>query len=1818
CISNCNSKLMNADLQLQMDVTGNDTMKNLTDQNATFKWDIKIWSFSSNTYVPASGIVTQTGMQSQGLNIPKGSFSFGSKYLITAEISVGNRRGSFVRQWTSNLPPYNGTCTIEKYNVFATIDLLPFSCIGWLDDGDNEERSPLADVNPKLTYQVIQTVDGVEKLLLNTLNSMGRMILSLGDSGRNYTTKVTIRVVDITGDYAEQQFEVQSRPFEAFTLLMTSSNTSSGQNSDSETAAAIDQFTTKFSDILTSFPVGSNPDDVLSLVISGASQMSIVKVEDSTPFEAATSAEDAIKSAFSDTIPAATSKAQEFTSTLVNAVIGSALPQDSAPIESSRISQVANTLSVIINDRNKVSNKTKEVILDALDRISVGISNKSQDNEDSQTAVNSTFNLIATASGAILPVEKRTIQEPNFDDLRLQNDVLDELSGKQPDENSSRSPDEEAFFKYLQQLKEAYKLNQESSKLERLQLTVKSVADSVKNNQPLALGITKSYGGSDFQQNISVHAASEIQGKSLQSVTSSVAIDKLDVPLTGNMKISLSSMSPGKSVYKFDKDGESMFLSSDTCTFSFGTNFTGQITSKQTVKTPELTYYNRSVNSDDASGFSYHKFFIRSSKDYACVIVKPEDNRTYQYQVYIKKKKNPTLVDYDVRIVTNEANAWGACVEPGQLDDHEGLTYLGLRPDILPNNEYIAVNRYKREAANITTADNNITHIDPVAPLSSRYGLGTMTLSCMIWLEQEQRWIRNGCDMTWRPDENAIYCKCKARGTELTFGNSFYVAPNAIDFSAVFLKFDALSQAAVMSTLILIFIGYIVLVIWSRRQDKRDILKWGVTPLADNFPDDNYFYLLRVYTGTRPGSGTRSRVGFILAGDRMNTGLRELYDGVRNEFSTGSVMNFLLSTPNHLGQLDYLRIWHDNSGGGSSDSWYLNKISIHDIQRKETFEFMVERWLAVEHGELDCTIPLCHAETMNKFKHGFFKNCKDGLSDSHTWISIFYRPQVSSFSRVQRASCALTFLMLSMISNAMYFNPNPNYESTAGIKLGPFRFTLQQLYVSMVSSIITTSVMTVLIILFKKSRRRNKKKASKAKPKSTVSKYYKPPIIDRWLDIQRKKSIELEKHVIVKGYPTFTGFYLPSWVLYIAWFLTILAVLLSAFFIMLYSMQWGKQKSEEWLITFFLSFLESALLIDPFKVLFLSATISIFFSIAKDGDLTLDRETIMRQYRGCVRGTAALKRKPAPLISHTVLLEAKKRREFDLKVKGALIDAAINLFYLWILLSIGYCNRDDRSYMLRKTITDTFLNPENQTPFQEITSMPDYFNWLNITAINALFPEKEYNHANLLWRQKEFISGNSFFRLGVPRLRQVRTTKESCHVPYFGSQPCYLTYELTKEDSSSYCVGWKQKPCPTDEKIKKLSSDAWSFTDPQDIWGLPVTGQYTVYGGGGYIANMAVNREITGWILNELWAESWIDRQTRAVMLEFTLYSADVNLFIYSIFIMETPETGGVTPFYSIQPLRLYMHTGALGMYTLACEVIFLVFVVVNTVLVILKLFQQKRSYFKESWQVIDLLALIGCYAAIVLYFLRFALAMEIIARFNNDRKKFVNFQHIAVSDQTVVLIIALLIFVANIRFLKIVSFSKRVNALVKVFSYNGKDLISFIVIFVIFLMIYAAFGFLLFGSRIDMYSSFHDALSTLFISMIGKTTYTEMNMTDPIMAKIYFILFVVVIVYMVLTIFLSLLEHSISKINEDLAKDGSEDIIDALLKMIKGLVGLSGDTKTNAIKAKEKNLVQPDAEIKSPTPTPSMITITHANDVQLIISDLRRSLVHVDELGIA
>ncbi len=58
---------------------------------------------------------------------------------------------------------------------------------------------------------------------------------------------------------------------------------------------------------------------------------------------------------------------------------------------------------------------------------------------------------------------------------------------------------------------------------------------------------------------------------------------------------------------------------------------------------------------------------------------------------------------------------------------------------------------------------------------------------------------------------------------------------------------------------------------------------------------------------------------------------------------------------------------------------------------------------------------------LTAFKHLFSGSVRKKLSNDHIWVSVMSRPTRSNFTRVQRVSCCVALLFLTMITNCMFF-----------------------------------------------------------------------------------------------------------------------------------------------------------------------------------------------------------------------------------------------------------------------------------------------------------------------------------------------------------------------------------------------------------------------------------------------------------------------------------------------------------------------------------------------------------------------------------------------------------------------------------------------------------------------------------------------------------------------------------------------------------------------------------------------------------------------------
>ncbi|WAQ96231.1 PK1L3-like protein, partial [Mya arenaria] len=268
------------------------------------------------------------------------------------------------------------------------------------------------------------------------------------------------------------------------------------------------------------------------------------------------------------------------------------------------------------------------------------------------------------------------------------------------------------------------------------------------------------------------------------------------------------------------------------------------------------------------------------------------------------------------------------------------------------------------------------------------------SVNCLAWVHYngEYIWDKNKCEVSASSTRTHTVCDCENTmntvGAEpMTVGTTFYVPDNKIDFK-VEEKTTPLpiGRGPVIGFVVAVIIMYVLLIFWAWREDQKDKYKGSYSLLIDNDAADDSLYIIRVYTGLRSGSGTDSKIGFVLVGESGETGIRRLDDETHVGFEKGSVRTFVMSTRKYLGDFICLRIWHDDSGGKNS-SWFLHKIVISDLTNGTRCTFICDQWFDYDTGDSKVDRVLI-AQPANQF-WSFMELFSYTIAEHHIWLSVF-------------------------------------------------------------------------------------------------------------------------------------------------------------------------------------------------------------------------------------------------------------------------------------------------------------------------------------------------------------------------------------------------------------------------------------------------------------------------------------------------------------------------------------------------------------------------------------------------------------------------------------------------------------------------------------------------------------------------------------------------------------------------------------------------------------------------------------------------------------
>ncbi|XP_023371820.1 polycystic kidney disease 2-like 2 protein isoform X1 [Otolemur garnettii] len=495
----------------------------------------------------------------------------------------------------------------------------------------------------------------------------------------------------------------------------------------------------------------------------------------------------------------------------------------------------------------------------------------------------------------------------------------------------------------------------------------------------------------------------------------------------------------------------------------------------------------------------------------------------------------------------------------------------------------------------------------------------------------------------------------------------------------------------------------------------------------------------------------------------------------------------------------------------------------------------------------------------------------------------------------------------------------------------------------------------------------------------------------------------------------------------------------------------------------------------------------------------------------------------------------------EVEIRTTLQELLLYFIFLINLCILTFGMINPHMYYLNKVMSSLFLDTsvpgEERTNFKSIRSITDFWKYMEGPFLEGLYWDSWYNNQQLYNLKNTSRIYYENVLLGVPRVRQLKVRNNTCKVySSFKSlmDECYGKYSSTNEDMSDLAF--------TQDTEWKYST---SNTNSPWHWGF-----VGVYRNGGYIFTLSKSKLETKNKFIDLRLNSWITRGTRVIFIDFSLYNANVNLFCIIRLVAEFPATGGILTSWQFYSVKLLRYVSYYDYFIASCEITFCIFLFVFTTQEIKKIKDFKFAYFRSIWNWLELLLLLLCFVAVCFNIYCNTQIVLLLGQLLKSTEKYSDFYFLAYWNIYYNDIIAITIFFAWIKIFKFISFNKTMSQLSSTLSRCIKDVVGFAIMFFIIFFAYAQLGFLVFGSQVDDFSTFQNAIFAQFRIVLGDFNFAGIQQANWILGPIYFITFIFFVFFVLLNMFLAIINDTYSEVKADYSIGRRPDF--ELGKMIK------------------------------------------------------------------
>ncbi|KAG9480410.1 hypothetical protein GDO78_012075 [Eleutherodactylus coqui] len=296
-------------------------------------------------------------------------------------------------------------------------------------------------------------------------------------------------------------------------------------------------------------------------------------------------------------------------------------------------------------------------------------------------------------------------------------------------------------------------------------------------------------------------------------------------------------------------------------------------------------------------------------------------------------------------------------------------------------------------------------------------------------------------------------------------------------------------------------------------------------------------------------------------------------------------------------------------------------------------------------------------------------------------------------------------------------------------------------------------------------------------------------------------------------------------------------------------------------------------------------------------------------------------------------------------LKTILRELITYVVFLFLLCVLTYGMVTSSMFYYTKVMTQLFLDTPvsktEKTNFKTLMTVDDFWKFAEGPLVDGLYWDMWYNNRTVAENQSFIYYENLL--LGVPRLRQLKVKNGSCAIPEDLKDEiteCYDMYSARNEDTAPFGL---------------RNGTAWTYTGERDLNGSSQWGLISTYSGAGYYLDLSRNREETAAQIGALKNNLWLDRGTRAVFIDFTVYNANINLFCIIRLLVESPATGGLVTSWQFQTVKLIHYVSSFDYFLAACEIVFCIFILYYIVEEFLEIRNHRLHYFHSLWNCLDI-----------------------------------------------------------------------------------------------------------------------------------------------------------------------------------------------------------------------------------------------------------------------